>query len=302
MTPVYVAIPNWNGGALLRQCVESLLGCEPPVEVVIVDNGSRDGSLDRVRAEPGVHVLELGDNQGFVGAANAGLAFARERGAELCLLLNSDAFVAPDCIARLAAALSAEPDAVAAGPTIYYADRPRVIWSAGGTIDWRRGTSRMIGMDETDVGQFGDQPRRVPFVTGCALLVRLDAFVREGGLDPRFFAYWEEVEWCVRCARHGGQVLHVPAAQAWHHLAPAAREASPLVHYYMTRNRLLFLRTAGAPLSAWVRALIVDDLRTLVSWTLRPKWRGKRAQRDAVARALLDFAGGRFGRAPLAGS
>jgi GT2 family glycosyltransferase len=301
--PVVVAVPNWNGGALTLECLRSLSRSVPPVEVVVVDNGSVDGSVAAIRAaHPDVHLLELGENQGFVGAANAGLALARQRGAELCLVFNNDAVVEENTIALLAEALRREPAAVAAGPTIYYADRPRVVWSAGGSIDWRRGKTSMLGIDETDEGQFGSDPRPVPFVTGCALLIRVAAVASAGDLDPRFFAYYEEVEWCVRCTRRGGRILHVPQAHAWHRISAAEREASPLVHYYMTRNRLLFLRSCGAPLSAWLRTLLVDDLRTLASWSLRPKWRGKRAQRDAMLRALLDFGRGRFGRAPLAGA
>jgi len=299
--PVFAIVPTWNGGELALQCVRSLAAVEsPPLRIAVIDNGSRDGTPDAIRAAaPGARVVELGDNHGFTGAVNAGLALAREEGAELALLLNSDAVVAPEAIALLCEALRLEPAAAAAGPTVYYADRPTVVWSAGGAIDWRRGATRMLGIDEVDRGQFGERPRTVAFATGCAMLLRLEWLARVGDFEPRYFAYWEEVDWCVRATRAGARILHVPAAHAWHHISPAAREASPLVHYYMTRNRLLFLRRAGLPLSAWVHVLLLEYARTLLSWTVRPKWRDKRPQRDAMLRALADFGRGRFGRAPL---
>lgn len=298
---VYVVVPTWNGRDLSLDCLRSLTSIERPrLRVTAIDNGSSDGTPAAIRAaEPRVEVVEMGENRGFTGAVNAGLARARESGAEFALLLNSDATVAADTIELLVEALRAEPRAAVAGPTVHYADRRDVIWSAGGTIDWRRGSTRMLGIDEVDRGQFGDVPRPVPFVTGCAMLLRLASLPRVGEFDARFFAYWEEVEWCVRCARAGLRILHVPRARAWHHISPEARAASPLVHYYMTRNRLLFLRRAGLPASAWVYTLLFDYARTLLSWTLRPKWRAKRPQRDAMLRALADYRGGRFGRAPL---
>jgi GT2 family glycosyltransferase len=154
----------------------------------------------------------------------------------------------------------------------------------------------MIGIGQKDSSQFGKQARPVDFVTGCALMVSMDIFRDVGGLDPRFFAYFEEVEWCVRMARAGGSILHVPTARIWHKISPEARESSPIVHYYMTRNRLLFLRLTKAGLSSWLYTLVLDYSRTLAAWTLRPKWRKKAPQRKAMLRALFDFSRGRYGK------
>jgi len=297
---VVVAVPNWNGGDLTLDCLKSLSRVQSPeIQQIVIDNGSVDGSPDAIRAaHPHVGVILIGENQGFAAAANVGLAFARRRGAEYGLILNNDAFVDEDAIRLLVDALDQEPTAAAAGPTIRYAADPERIWSAGGIIDWRRGQTAMAGIDETDEGQFGEQPRPVPFVSGCAILIRLQRLDEVGPFDSRFFAYYEDVEWCVRCRRYGQLILHVPRARAWHRISAAARDASPLVHYYMARNRLLFLRAAKAPAAVWCCALL-DDVRTLLTLSLRPKWRGKRAQRDAIWRALTDFSRGRVGRAPL---
>jgi len=122
---------------------------------------------------------------------------------------------------------------------------------------------------------------------------------RVGQLDTRFFAYYEETEWCVRVARAGFTILHVPAAKIWHKISLAARAVSPAAHYYMTRNRLLFLKAAGAGWQAWSHTLIVEYLRTLISWSLRPQWRTQRAQRDVMLRAIYDYFAGCLGRASI---
>jgi GT2 family glycosyltransferase len=91
----------------------------------------------------------------------------------------------------------------------------------------------------------------------------------------------------------------VPLAHIWHKISPTAQADSPLVHYYMTRNRLLFLKTTGAGLRAWLHTLFTEYLRTLMSWSLRPRWRGKRAQRDIMVTALRDYFSKRLGKAPI---
>jgi GT2 family glycosyltransferase len=122
---------------------------------------------------------------------------------------------------------------------------------------------------------------------------------RVGPLDPRFFAYYEEAEWCVRVAQAGFKLLHVPQAKVWHKISPADQATSPTVHYYMTRNRLLFLQAARASWRAWGYTLLLDYLRTLVSWSLRPRWRGMQAQRNVMLRAISDYFAGRSGRVSL---
>ncbi|HEX2981553.1 MAG TPA: glycosyltransferase family 2 protein [Anaerolineaceae bacterium] len=298
---VEIIIINWNGKVDTLACLDSLRGVDyPAYHITVVDNGSADDSVAVLRAHhPEVVVLETGENLGFVGGNNVGLDVARSAGADYALLLNNDTEVAPDFLTRLVAPAETDPRVGITGPSIYYYSAPHTLWSAGGRIDWRRGTTSMIGLDEVDRGQYGREPRAVDFVTGCALLIRMSAVDRVGVLDPRFFLYYEETEWCVRVARAGYRILHVPEAKIWHKISNVAREASPMVHYYMTRNRLLFLKLSRASAAAWLHTAL-DYTRTLASWSLRPKWRGKRSQRRAMARAILDFTRGQFGRVEVA--
>lgn len=294
---VIIILVNWNGKKDTLACLQSLRQVSYPVfQVLVVDNGSADDSTAVIKTSfPEVNLIETGKNLGFVGGNNLGLEYARGAGADYALLLNNDTEVEPDFLTHLVDALEADPGAGIAGPSIYYYDQPQVLWSAGGRIDWRRGVTEMIAMGSPDAGSLGTQPRRVDFVTGCALLIKMVAVEKAGMLDPRFFAYYEETEWCVRAARHGFGIIQVPASKIWHKITPAAREASPLVHYYMTRNRLLFLRVSGASAAAWLNTGL-EYARTLASWTVRPKWRGKAPQRRAMLQAIRDYRAGRFGK------
>lgn len=296
---VAVIILCYNGVADTLACLESLKAQDYPSdrrEVIVADNASSDGTVAAVRAaHPWVTVIENGANLGFAAGNNTGLRYALEHGFDYALLLNNDTEARPDFLRLLVQGAAADPQIGAAGPLIHYYERPELIWSAGGMVDRVRGTSRMLGIGEEDRGQY-HQPREVDFVTGCALLVSREALKRAGLLDERFFMYYEETEWCARIARAGLRVVHLPEARLLHKIPLADRVDRPYVAYYMTRNRLLFLRATGASLGAWLHAALLQDLRTCLSYSLRPKWRPRRPQRDAMLSGWADFLRGRFGR------
>jgi len=267
-----------------------------PYEVVVVDNGSMDGSAEAIRAHfPQVTLIENRENLGFVGGNNVGLCRALKGNADYVFLLNNDTEVDPLLLRQLVEVAESDPTIGVVGPMIYYYDEPEVIWSAGGAIDWQRGSTRMVGLNERDVGQFGREPQGVDFVSGCAMLVRKAALERVGLLDERFFAYYEEVEWCVRMRHAGFKIVHVPQARLWHKITPERRADSSLVYYYMTRNRLLFLKIAGAGWRAWLHTLFTEYLRTLISWSVRPRWWYKRGQRRMMVQAISDAWRGHWG-------
>lgn len=295
---VAVIVLTYNGVDDTLACLRSLEAQDYPAgrrELVIVDNASSDGTPAAVRAAfPAATVIENGANLGFAAGNNVGLRYALAQGFDYALLLNNDTEAPPDFLSQLLGAAAAEPDIGAAGPLILYHERPDLIWSAGGEIDRERGTSRMRGIGEIDRGQYA-APAEVDFITGCALLVSRAAMERAGLLDERFFMYYEETEWCVRIARAGLRVVHLPQARLLHKIPVADRVDRPYVAYYMTRNRLLFLRATRAPLRAWLHAALLQDGRTLLSYSLRPRWRGRRPQRDAMLRGWGHFLRGRFG-------
>lgn len=298
---VEIIVLNWNGGETTLSCLGSLARLDyPAFEVVVVDNGSTDGSVHAIGERfPEVILIENEKNLGFTGGNNVGLSRALAVGLDYALLLNNDTEVAPDLLHLLIEAFEADPVIGIAGPTIYYYNQPDVIWSAGGAIDWRQGRTRMVGLDEREVGQFGQEPREVDFVTGCALLVKRTVLEKVGLLDERFFAYYEETEWCVRARRAGFKSVHVPRAHIWHKISPVTQADSPRVHYYMTRNRLLFLKVTEAGVGAWLHTVLAEYLRTLIAWSIRPRWHYKGLQRKVMVRAIVDAWRGRWGYQPV---
>lgn len=299
---VVIIVLNWNGRDDTLACLASLSGIDYPVyEVIVVDNGSCDDSVPVIASVyPQATLIETGANLGYVGGNNIGLEHAKTMGADYALLLNNDTEVAPDFLNLMVEVAEVDAAIGIVGPTIYYFDRPDVIWSAGGSIDWDWGDTRMVNLDVVDQGQFSLLPRPVDFVSGCAMLIKMSLLDQMGFLDPRFFAYYEETEWCVRVARAGFKIVYVPQAKIWHKISPVAREASPQVHYYMTRNRLLFLKLSRVGVAPWLNTLLFDYGRTLLSWTLKPRWRYKAPQRQAMLQGILDFGRGRFGKVEIA--
>jgi GT2 family glycosyltransferase len=296
---VDVILLNWNGLTDTVQCLQSLRRIDyPSWRVIVVDNGSTDGSPDIIRRQfPEVTMIENIENLGYAGGNNAGILHSLKDGTNYVLLLNNDTEVAPDFLTLLVEAAESDSSIGVTGPLIYYHEQPDIVWSAGGEVDrlWR---TRMIGLNETDLGQFGQTPREVNFVTGCTMLVKNNVLHQVGILDERFFTYFEEAEWCMRIKRSGFIIINVPTAKVWHKISLVSRNNSPLVHSYMTRNRLLFLKECGAGPIAWLNTILAEYSRTLLSWSVRPKWRNKNLHRNMMLHAIRDAALGRWGRCP----
>jgi hypothetical protein len=291
---LYAVILNTDRRADTLACLESLRrSVYPNQRILVLDNASRDGSVQAIReAYPEVEIISLEANLGYAGNNNVGIREAVAHGADWILVLNEDTLLAEDCLAELVSFGEANPRAGVLGPLVYHFDEPGVIQSAGGSLS-RSWDSIHIGQNEPDRGQYA-QPRPVDWVSGCAILVRRGVIDQVGMLDERFFYYWEETEWCLRARRAGWQVWHVPQAKLWHKGVQRNYSPSPNVTYYNARNRLLMLGKHHAPLgvrlSAWYQSL-----RTLASWSLRPKWREMRPHRDALWQGMRDYLFHRWG-------
>lgn len=297
--PVMIVVLNWNRLADTVACLESLSCLDYPArQIVVVDNGSDDGSVEAIRERfPAVALIENEENLGYAAGNNKGVAYALQAGVNFILILNNDTLVDPEMLAHLIAVAEANPQVGAVGPKIYYHAQPGRIWFAGGAINWQGMFTANVGMDEEDRGQF-EEVKPVDFLPGCALLIKRAAWEDIGPFDSRFFMYWEETDWCARARQAGYDLLFVPQARMWHKVSPVDQSESPRILYYMTRNRFLFLHK-NLPFPRKVIVLIRCSwgvFRTVIGFLRR----GKREQAKAVVRGGADFLRGRFGHVPTA--
>ena len=205
---VSVVIPNWNGLRWLDPCLEALQAQDrPPDEIIVVDNGSTDGSVNHLRAtHPDVDVHELGANTGFAHAANRGVERAR---GEFVALVNTDVVLAPDWLSRLAAALADDPAAAAVACKMVSLTDPGVIYDAGDILR-RDGACEQRGRFGRDDGRW-DQPGEVFGACAGAALYRRPVLRALGGFDERYFAYLEDVDLALRIRLAGWRCRYEPA-------------------------------------------------------------------------------------------
>jgi len=291
---VTAVILNTNRRMDTLACIASLIDDGyPRLQMLILDNGSTDGSIEAIQAEyPQARIHRLAENLGYAGNNNVGLRLALERGADWVLVLNEDVVLGADSIERMLGAAEGDERAGIVGPLVLHYDEPQVIQSAGGLLGagWQ---STHIGQNTDNQGQF-NTPRQVDWVSGCCLLARRAMIEALGGFDERFFYYWEETEWCLRARRAGWRVYLVPTANVWHKGVQRNYQPGPNTTYYWGRNWLKMLAKHHAPPSVWIIALSILG-RSLLSWTVRPKYRSQVPHRDALLEGIVDFARGRSG-------
>jgi GT2 family glycosyltransferase len=289
-----VIILNTNRRQDTLECIASLAeNTFRNFRIILLDNNSTDGTKEAVRsAFPEVQIVELSENHGYAGNNNVGIQLALEQKADWILVLNEDTILAPDSLQHLIDVGESDPSIGILGPMVYHWDEPDVIQSAGGILgpNW---SSIHFGKDEVDRGQY-TEPNPVEWISGCAILVRRQVVEQVGMIDPRLFIYWEETEWCMRAARAGWKIIHVPRAKIWHKGVKRNFQPKPAFYYYATRNHFYLLLKHRAPIRVWFFVLF-STFRTLVSWTVRPKWRAMQKNRDAMWLGFLDFLRKRYG-------
>jgi len=242
---ISVIIVSWNAQDYLMQCLASLFtgDCRHPVEVIVVDNASTDGSPEAVaKSHPQVRLLRNATNLGFARANNLGIAAAT--GKYVCLI-NSDVKVLPGCLNRLVEYAENHPEAGMIGPRVIGGDGKLQRSCRGFPTVWNM-FSRALALDSIFPGTRvftgyslrhwpQDTCRAVDILSGCFWLVRRKSLDDVGGLDESFFMYGEDMDWCKRFWKHGWKLAFVPSAEAIHY--GGASSANAPVRFYIERHR-----------------------------------------------------------------
>lgn len=289
-----VVIVNWNGRSHLDPCIRSLYESSlSPRKVIVVDNGSIDGSQAMLKSKyPGVQLIQNQDNVGFAVANNQGAAEALLAGCDWVLFLNNDTVVdqcALEAMMNAAAAASAR----IVNPLI--TDLEGNIWFGG---------SRLSFLGE--IHHVHTAPPNgclldIPAATGCALLTDAEVIAQFGPFDPRYFIYFEDSDLSLKIKQAGGRIVLEPRARIEHRISSDSTKNAPtgFFYYLNTRNQLLFAHEHLAPwkwLAFWLSFTVSYVVPRLIGLLLF----GRLAKARALMRGYLDFFRGHLGPPRLA--
>lgn len=302
MKNICAVVLNWNRKEETVECLESLGNVDLPkgydLQMVVVDNGSTDGSREvfrRLSSEiKNFHFVETGKNLGYAGGNNFGIKYCLEKvKCDSLLIINND--IVPDRGFLLPLIEEVEQDGVGiVCPKVYFAkgfefhkarykksELGRVIWYAGGVMDWNNVFAVHIGLDEVDSSKF-DKKSESEFATGSCMLVKRQVFERVGVFDENYFLYWEDIDFSIRVKRVGFKIIYQPNARVWHKVSSSSGIGSKLNDYFLTRNRLYF-GLKYAPLHTKF-SLIKQAIKMLFNSTAWQK------------RGIIDYSIGRMGK------
>ena len=260
---VSIIILNWNGRRYLKDCLQAVFAqTTRDFQVVLVDNGSTDGSADLVRTHfPDVHLIENTHNRGFAAANNQAI---RATTSEFVATLNNDTQVEPGWLEALLHAMEVAPHVGMCASKMMFADRPTVINSTGISVDrvaiaWdRRGGEAEDGREDEPVEVFG--------ACAGAALYRREMLQETGLFDEDFFAYLEDVDLAWRARRLGWRCLYAPGARVLHRHSATGQEGSPFKSFHLGRNKV-WLVVKNYPLGAlWysVPLVVLYDLAAVL--------------------------------------
>jgi GT2 family glycosyltransferase len=291
---VAVVLVNYNGAADALATLASLDRCAAEMTAagarilrpMVVDNGSSDGSVARLRRErPGLEVIESGGNLGFAGGNEVGIRRAlADPEVAWVLLLNTDVELDAGFLPPLLAAC-ADPEVGAAGPKIFYFDPPDRLWAAGGRLRIRETVTEEFGRGQPDGPRFS-KPADVTYLTTCCLLIPRDALERVGPLDPAYFINVDDADWCRRALDAGYRLRYVPESRVWHKVAASSGGAyTPGKTFHTARSNAVYVRRHAGP--AGLAGFLAANLVALPLAWLRELARGNAGAVAAKARGLL---------------
>ncbi|MCR4305696.1 MAG: glycosyltransferase family 2 protein [Candidatus Daviesbacteria bacterium] len=232
MNQTSVIIPNWNGKELLKDCLESLtVQSYKNFEIILVDNGSSDGSLDYVRNSfPQVKIIPLKNNYGFAKAINEGV---KASVAKYVVFLNNDTKADKNFLKELVECIELHPEVISINPKLLNFYNRKVIDGVGILIN-EVGQAKSIGWQEKDKGQFSEQ--YIFGATGGASIFRREDFIKAGMFDEKYFMYSEEVDFAFRAQFLGYKSILCPKAVVYHKHKATSKKLPSQTEYWQFRN------------------------------------------------------------------
>jgi GT2 family glycosyltransferase len=267
-----------------------------PAEVIVVDNASGDGSVERLRSLPRTTLVTARTNGGFSAGCNLGIRHALSRGARRVLLLNSDTTVSADMLHKLESAMDRDRSVGIAGPILMSRQRPDRVESTG--IRYRPTFGRFYHEDYGRlVGEASAGTKPVDAIAGCAMLISRDVFDQAGLFADEFFFGFEDIDLCLRAKQAGFTTFCVGGAIAWHEGNASIGRHSSSRAYFGARNQLLLASRATGSRS-WARTASVIALNA--AHALRQPDIPRLQALAAVGRGTADYFRGRYGPDPKA--
>lgn len=288
---VYAITVNWNRADDTLECLDSLVeaGVEPS-SIIVVDNGSTDGSVELISREmPLVQIMKMGENLGYIKGVNRGISQALEKGAQMFLLINNDATVDPDAIDKLLEAAERRKTAGILGPKILYYGR-NVIWFAGGRFNWRWGFSSHPGMDDADIAEAKEE--KVDFITGCAMMVKREVFEEIGLFNESYWMYAEDLDFCLKALYKGWESWVIPLAMAHHKVSASSGVKGSNVmtrmrSYYYAKNMLILVKNMPWSEGSFTR-LLGQLFARLPYYTVQISLQGVKGGLRSYLRGMID--------------
>lgn len=254
--PVALILLNWNTPEYTADCIKSILGyCTPDhFDIIVTDNGSTDGSLAILQGQfPDLIYLDNKENLGFAEGNNRAINYSISKDYTYSLIMNTDTLVDSDIISKLLEHMQHHPEAAAVQPAIYWMHNRNKIWNGDSYVNFVLGytynkKNTPKSLDELNY-------KKVEWVTGCCCLIRNEVLKKTGGFNKEFFLYYEDVELSFRLRKQGGELHYLPSCKMYHEAGASGKEKknnegtlSPVIHYYVNRNKIWFLRGYGKPL------------------------------------------------------
>ncbi|MCK4933979.1 MAG: glycosyltransferase family 2 protein [Simkaniaceae bacterium] len=316
---IFIIILNWNGMQDTLACLESVQNIDyENFFSIVVDNGSTDDSVSSIREKSeSVYVIETHENLGFAAGNNVGIEHAIANGAEYIFLLNNDTVVDSQILHSFVDLSKKQKVSTILGGRTYLFDQPTTFDHFGGNWNPKKGQFDLVAHRIEDSPDF-DLPISLDYVCGCALFAPAEIFKEVGGLDPRFFLYFEESDFCSRAKACGFPSLSCPKAKLWHKVSASMPVEKSYVTYFFWRNRLLWMQKnlswkSSSSIFIWkifpeiIHLLKLNAIKTTELFLLTTFFRKKDFSTKkekllryrAALRGIIDFFTKRFGNAPL---